>query len=106
MGPSLPFAGSSLAPQAGTGAADVTSVQDDAALERMEARRMLGRIKAAPMIEGVRGEKGLDKNFLIESMLRLSQLMVDIPELREIDLNPVIVFENGGVAVDAKIILG
>jgi acyl-CoA synthetase (NDP forming) len=76
-----------------------------APLTRRDARRMLGRIKAAPMIEGVRGEKGLDKNFLVESMLRLSQLMVDIPQIREIDLNPVIVFENGGVAVDVKIIL-
>jgi acetyltransferase len=74
-------------------------------LRPADARKMLNQIKGAPIIDGMRGEKGLDKGFLVESILRLSQLMVDIPEIKEIDLNPLKVFEKGGVAVDARVLL-
>jgi acetyltransferase len=81
------------------------TAQAIAPLTKADAGRMLTQIKAAPIVDGVRGEKGLDKEFLVESILRLSQLMVDIPEVKEIDLNPVKVFEKGGVTVDARILL-
>jgi acyl-CoA synthetase (NDP forming) len=77
-----------------------------APLTKADAGRMLEQIKAAAIIEGIRGERGLDKDFLVESILRVSQLMTDIPEIQELDLNPVKVFEKGGVAVDARIFLG
>jgi len=82
------------------------TAQAIAPLTKADAGRMLTQIKAAPIIDGVRGEQGLDKEFLVESILRLSQLMVDIPEIKEIDLNPIKVFEKSGVTVDARILLG
>jgi len=42
---------------------------------------------------------------LIENLFRLSQLMIDFPEIEGIDINPVMVLEKGAVAVDARILL-
>jgi acetyltransferase len=42
---------------------------------------------------------------LIENLLRLSQLMVDFPQIEGIDINPVMVLQKGTVAVDARIVL-
>lgn len=76
-----------------------------APLTRTDAAEMLSGIRAASIIDGVRGEPGMDKRFLLESILRLSQLVVDIPEIMEIDLNPVKVFNKGGLAVDLRVVL-
>ena len=76
-----------------------------APLTPADAHRMISSIKAAPLIKGIRGETGLDRDFLSESILRLSQLMVDMPEIKEVDLNPVKVYGKGGITVDVRIIL-
>jgi acetyltransferase len=47
----------------------------------------------------------LDIKALVEYLLRLSQLMMDFPEIDGIDINPVIALEKGAVAVDARIVL-
>jgi len=69
----------------------------------VEAREMLSSIKMAPLLEGVRGEKGVDREKLVEVILRLSQLVTDLPALQEMDLNPVIAYEDGVFVVDARI---
>jgi acyl-CoA synthetase (NDP forming) len=53
----------------------------------------------------VRGEKPADKAALIDLIQRLSRLTTDFPQIKELDLNPVMAFENGAVAVDARIAL-
>ena len=68
-----------------------------------EARQMLSSIQAASMLEGVRGQKGVNQDLLIEIIQRLSQLLGDLPEIQEMDLNPLIAFEDQVVAVDARI---
>ncbi|MGB9440368.1 MAG: acetate--CoA ligase family protein [Desulfobacterales bacterium] len=68
-----------------------------------EAGQMLAAIKGASMLEGVRGQKGVNQNLLIEIIQRLSQLLTDLPEIQEMDLNPLIAFEDQVVAVDARI---
>ncbi|HVN96656.1 MAG TPA: acetate--CoA ligase family protein [Syntrophorhabdaceae bacterium] len=71
----------------------------------VEAREMILSLKAAPILKGVRGERGVDRERLAEIIERVSQLMIDVPDIREIDLNPVIAFEDRACAVDARIIL-
>lgn len=68
-----------------------------------EAREMVDGIKASALLSGVRGEKPVDKTALIDLIQRLSMLVTDFPQIRELDLNPVMAFEKGAVAVDARI---
>jgi acetyltransferase len=70
-----------------------------------EAREMLGAIKAAPLLRGVRGKKGVNQDRLVEILQRLSRLLTDLPEIEEMDLNPVIAFEDKVFVVDARISL-
>jgi acetate---CoA ligase (ADP-forming) len=68
-----------------------------------EARDMISSIKMAPLLEGVRGEKGVDQKALVEIIQRLSQLVTDLDDIEEMDLNPVIAYEDGVFVVDARI---
>ena len=68
-----------------------------------EARQMLASIKGASMLEGVRGQKGVNQDQLIEIIQRLSQLLTDLPEIQEMDLNPLVAFEDQVFVVDARI---
>lgn len=70
-----------------------------------EARDMLDDIRASALLDGVRGEKPVDKIALVDLIQRLSRLVTDFPQIRELDLNPVMAFEKGAVAVDARIAL-
>lgn len=70
-----------------------------------EAREMVDGIKASALLSGVRGEKPVDKTALIDLIQRLSKLVTDFPQIKELDLNPVMAFEKGAVAVDARIAL-
>ena len=71
----------------------------------VEAEEMLSSLKAAPLLKGVRGEKGVDRKRLIEIIQRVSQLVTDVPEIREMDLNPIIAYEEGVFVVDARMSL-
>ena len=70
-----------------------------------EAREMISSIKGAPLLAGVRGQKGADRAKLAEVLTRLSQLVTDFPAIREMDLNPIMAFPDGVHAVDARISL-
>jgi acetyltransferase len=70
-----------------------------------EAREMLGAIQAAPLLSGVRGKQGVNRDRLVEILQRLSQLLTDLPEIQEMDLNPVKAFADKVFVVDARISL-
>jgi acetyltransferase len=76
-----------------------------APINRSEAEEMISESKAANILKGVRGQEPSDINALVENLLRVSQLMVDFPEIEGIDINPVMVLQKGAVAVDARILL-
>jgi 4-hydroxybutyryl-CoA synthetase (ADP-forming) len=61
----------------------------------IEADDMIASIKMKKILEGVRGEKPSDKAKLSECIQRLSQLVTDFKEIKELDMNPVLVMENG-----------
>ena len=60
-----------------------------------EAYDMISSIKTKKILEGVRGEKPSDLNKLAECIQRLSQLVTDFKEIKELDMNPVLVMEKG-----------
>jgi len=68
-----------------------------------EAREMIDGIRGAALLEGVRGEKPVDKAAIADLIQRISRLVTDFPQIKELDLNPVMAFEKGAVAVDARI---
>jgi len=76
-----------------------------APLSESDALDMIQSIKGYPILQGVRGEKPADVDVLVEMQQRLSQLTSDFPDIDEMDLNPVFVFEKGKGArvVDARL---
>ena len=70
---------------------------------RFEAEEMLDSIRLAPLLKGVRGQKGVHCDGLAELIQRLSQLVSDLPAIQELDLNPTLAFEEKLVVVDARI---
>jgi len=78
-----------------------------APINREEARRMIAQIRGRKILSGIRGERPYDVHAIEELLVRLSQMMVDLPMIREIDINPVMVLGEGqgALAVDAKVII-
>ena len=84
------------------------SVVRVAPISHREALEMIESLRGAQILQGARGHKRSDIEALVEAMLRLSQLLVDFPEIKELDINPLRVFHaRGGCrALDARMILG
>jgi 4-hydroxybutyryl-CoA synthetase (ADP-forming) len=78
-----------------------------APINELSARHMIESTKASKLLYGVRGEKPSDIESLVESLQRLSQLVMDFPEIQEIDVNPLLVFEQGKgcKAIDVRIVI-
>jgi len=73
-----------------------------------EAREMIDELKGAPILKGFRGQAPSDIDALVRCLCRVSALLAEHPEIVNIDMNPLMVFEKGQgcVAVDAKIEAG
>jgi 4-hydroxybutyryl-CoA synthetase (ADP-forming) len=78
-----------------------------ALIDEQEAINMVESIKTIKLLKGIRGEKPSDLKAIADSLQRLSQLVVDFQEIKEFDINPLLVLEEGKGArvVDARIIL-
>lgn len=70
-----------------------------------DADRMLRGTRCYEILKGVRGKEAFDIDFLVECLLRLSQLIDEVVEINEIDINPFKVFSKGGLALDTRIFL-
>jgi acetyltransferase len=70
-----------------------------------EAYEMIYETKGAKILDGIRGEKPYDKEDVVDKILKLSKLVEDFPEIKEIDINPYAVKHKGGVILDARIII-
>jgi acyl-CoA synthetase (NDP forming) len=66
---------------------------------------MVTEIKGHRILEGSRGQPPADTGALVDILLRVSALLVDYPEIKEIDLNPIMAYPKGAKTVDARIIL-
>lgn len=76
-----------------------------APLTAEEARQMLVNTKTYHILKGVRGQEGVDIEAIAEGLQRLSQLVTEFPEIKEMDVNPYVVGAPGtmAIAVDARI---
>jgi acetate---CoA ligase (ADP-forming) subunit beta len=72
-------------------------------LEPKDAREMVREIKGFPVLEGVRGQAPVDLNALEKLILMVSEFVEAHPEIEELDLNPVLAYPDGVLAVDARI---
>jgi acetyltransferase len=70
---------------------------------RARAEKMLKSLRCWPLLEGYRGKGGVNVPELIEIMGRLEQLLLDLPQIKELDLNPVIWDEKRFVIADCRI---
>jgi acyl-CoA synthetase (NDP forming) len=79
-----------------------------APFDQAEAEEMVASLRAFPLLQGVRGEKPSDLSALYTILGRVAQLALDLPQVQELDLNPVIVraVGEGAFAVDARLVLG
>jgi acetyltransferase len=68
---------------------------------------MIHSIRSFKLLEGVRGEAPSDLPAVEQALLRLSQLVTDHPQIKELDINPLIVYAQGegAIVADARIIL-
>jgi acetyltransferase len=67
------------------------------------ARRMLESLKVWPLLQGYRGRPRVNTDRLIETIIRLSYLVADYPEIRELDVNPLLVTPLDVIALDARV---
>ncbi|QLC49243.1 acetate--CoA ligase family protein [Methanolobus zinderi] len=75
-----------------------------APISKEEAKHMVSSIKSYPLIAGVRGEAPSDINSIIDTLMRISQLVTDFPEILEFEINPLMVMQDGQgcVAMDVR----
>jgi acetyltransferase len=90
----------------GFGGIYVEVLKDTAArlcpLAAREAHEMLGELRMAPLLKGVRGEPPVDLDALAETICRFAQLAADAADLAELEVNPLVAGPGGVMAVDAR----
>uniref|UniRef100_A0A7C4M2Y5 CoA-binding protein n=1 Tax=candidate division CPR3 bacterium TaxID=2268181 RepID=A0A7C4M2Y5_UNCC3 len=76
-----------------------------APLSEFDIEKMLGELRSTKIIEGARGKKALYKKGIIDTLIKISNLMINHPEIKELDINPLKVFEDRVIALDNRFIL-
>jgi acetyltransferase len=74
-------------------------------ISRRAAREMVSEIRAAPILNGVRGQPPADRKALVDLLMTVSEVIEAYPEISEMDLNPVIARPDGIAVVDARILV-
>lgn len=69
------------------------------------ARRALESLKSWPLLRGYRGKPGVNIDRLIEILMRFSYLVADYPEIKELDVNPLLVTPEDVIALDARVVV-
>ncbi|MCC6927795.1 MAG: acetate--CoA ligase family protein [Gemmatimonadaceae bacterium] len=91
----------------GLGGVFVEAMQDVvfrvAPVDDAQALDMVRGIRAARVLQGMRGAPPADEAALVEAIVRLGQLAADFPEIEELDVNPLLALPQGAVAVDARV---
>lgn len=77
-----------------------------APVRELGAHNMISQIRGSRILEGFRGQPPSDTKALAECIERMSQLALELDDVQELDLNPVLAFEKGCKAIDARIIIG
>jgi acetyl-CoA synthetase (ADP-forming) len=76
-----------------------------APITELDSRQMIEEIRGYALLRGIRGQPPSDEGAITQILQATSKIMLDNPQIQQIDLNPVIVYARGATAVDARIIL-
>jgi acetyl-CoA synthetase (ADP-forming) len=76
-----------------------------APINKTDAEEMVKEIKAYKILEGARGMPPADQEAIVDILLATSEMLMECPEINELDMNPVLVYEKGAKIVDARVIL-
>ncbi|MEO0996915.1 MAG: GNAT family N-acetyltransferase [Pseudomonadota bacterium] len=74
-------------------------------LNRLLARRMIRSTRAAGYLDAFRGKPAADVRAVEDTLLRLSNLVCELPQIAELDINPLVVGAAGAMALDARVVL-
>ncbi|MEX2311863.1 MAG: GNAT family N-acetyltransferase, partial [Rhodospirillales bacterium] len=72
-------------------------------LNMVLARDLISRTRISKLLAGFRDKPAVDMDALCETIIHISQLIIDLPEVQELDINPLLVDEHGVLALDARI---
>ena len=76
-----------------------------APIRELSADNMISQIRGSKILQGFRGQPPADTRAIAECIERLSQLSIELPDVSELDVNPLVAFTNGCRALDARIII-
>ncbi len=76
-----------------------------APIRELSADNMINQIRGSKILQGFRGQPPADTKSIAECIERLSQLSIELPDIAELDVNPLVAFANGCRALDARIIV-
>jgi acyl-CoA synthetase (NDP forming) len=76
-----------------------------APLKPLDASEMVRAIRGVALLDGIRGAPPVAFEAIADVLMRVSQLAIDHPEIREVDINPLLAFPDGVRAVDARVLL-
>lgn len=74
-------------------------------VNRRDAQEMIQEIKGFPLLRGYRGKAPANISALVGMILKISKLIDENPQIREMELNPVLAYKDKSLAVDARIVL-
>jgi acyl-CoA synthetase (NDP forming) len=74
-------------------------------LAERDAAQMIDEIKGKAILDGVRGQPPADKASIRRAILKVSEFVEGNPDVQELDLNPMLVYRDGAIAVDARIVI-
>ncbi len=76
-----------------------------APIDESDARAMITEIKAYPILKGYRGQQPVDEDAIVKILLATSNLLMDLPEINQLDLNPIMTYSKGASVVDVRMLL-
>ena len=74
-------------------------------ISKKEAMNMMGEIKGYPILKGIRGTEPADLDAVADVIEKTSKMVMDLPEISELDMNPIFVYNKGLMVVDARIVM-
>lgn len=93
----------------GMGGSLVEVIQDRAIalppLNSFLAQELIKKTKAMKLLGEFRGKPAVNKDALINILMRVSSMLCELPQIQEMDINPLLVDENGAIAVDARFVV-
>ena len=76
-----------------------------APVDKIDALNLIHELRGSKILEGIRGQPPADMDALVDVLIDVSSLMLQHSAISQLDLNPVIAYPDGAVAVDTRIVL-